>query len=183
MARDNYRDRIEDYQRYQDYRYDQQVFHRGLSERTTEVYQALGRRDHERAAWALRIPAAHMNRTSTRAVPDQPVVQTLASQTYALIRDIRESAYISSPLQSNWASGLEALPLIDCERAHERIVDFKAAFLSWKLKHRPGEDIWSIGDTKRWLFDSQVLLIECKIDRIRWILEAEIANIRPAACR
>ena len=174
MPRDNYTDRVEDYQRYQDYKYDQRVFQQELSSRTADVYNAISRRDYDRAAWALRIPGHLATSSGVETTFNEPVVQTLANQTSALIRDINESAYITTSLQTHWVAGLESLPHIDSKLALDRIVDFKIAFSAWKLANKPPQRIWDIGNTKTWLFESQVLLIECKIDRIRWILEAEI---------
>jgi len=178
MSRDNYRDRVDDYQGYQNYKYDQKVFQQDLSTRNAEVHDAIRRRDYDCAAWALRIPGHLAASRGLETSLNERAHQSLANQTLALIRDINESAYISRNLQTHWVAGLEMLPDIDSKHALNRIIDFKIAFSAWKLRNRPEENIWDIGDTKIWLFESQVLLIECKVDRIRWHLESELRHNR-----
>ena len=173
MSRDDYRQRVDNYQRYQDYKYDQKIFQQGLSQRNTQVHEALRARDYDSAAWALRIPGHHASSSRAITNQDNDQAQSLASQTQALIGDIKACTYLSEAVQSHWITGLQTLPEITRKSALNRIVDFKIAFSAWKLSNRPQENMWDIGNTKIWLFDSEMLLIECKIDRIRWLLEAE----------
>ena len=176
MSQDDYRQRVDDYQRYQDYKYDQRVLQQELSTQSTQVHDAIRRRDYDSAAWALRIPGHLATSSGIESCLDESDSQSLLNQVSALIRDINESAYISSNLQSHWKKGLEPLPDIGTKQALSRIVEFKIAFSAWKLNNRPVSSIWDIGDSKIWLFDSEVLLIDCKIDRIRWYLESEIRS-------
>ncbi len=178
MSIDNYREKVDDYHRYQDYKYDQRALQQELSLRRAEVYDAIRRQEYDRAAWALRIPGHLTAASGVEADLYEPQDHSLAKQTQALIRDINDSAYISNSLQSNWIAGLEALPEINTKDALDRIVDFKIAFSAWNLKNRPQENLWDVGNSKIWLFDSQILLIECKVDRIRWHLESELRNNR-----
>ena len=176
MSRDDYRQRVDDYQRYQDYKYDQRILQQELSTRSTQVHEALRRRDYDCASWALRIPGHLATSSGVESCIDEPENQSLINQISALVRDINESLYISGNLQSHWIKGLGLFADIDSNQALNRIIDFKIAFSAWKLNNRPEPSIWDIGDSKIWLFDSEVLLIECKIDRIRWYLESEVRN-------
>lgn len=178
MSRDAYEDRVDDYQRYQNYKYDQKVFQQGLSARNAQVHDAIRRRDYDSAAWALRIPLRRATSADLETSLNEPAHQSLANQVSALICDINESAYISKDLQTCWVAGLKMLPDIDSKTALSRIVDFKIAFSAWKLNNRPEENIWDMGNSRTWLFESQILLIECKVARIRWHLESELRNNR-----
>lgn len=144
--------------------------------RHAQIRDAIRRHEYE---WTLRIPAHHSRRSGVEAGLGGPACQTLANQTLALIRDIKQSAYIVKPLQVRWVAQFETLTKIDSKDALDIIIDFKISFSAWKLKNRPEEKTWDISNnSKIWLFDSQTLLIECKVDRIRWFLESEIRNYR-----
>ncbi len=174
MSRDDYWDKVDDDQRYADYKYDQTLFERDLSTRTTDVYDALGKGDHDAAAWALRIPGSPGQQTSGNYENTQPQRQTVSSELPLLISEISRSDYIDDYLKTHWIKGLQPITRLNRPAAHRRILDFKAAFAHWKVNNRPQENIWDISNNQRWLFDTEMLLIECKIDRIAWLLSRPV---------
>ncbi len=170
MSRDDYWDRVDDYQRYADYKYDQKIFEQDLGRRSSELYTALRKKDYNAAEWALGISKPSGGQAETQPENNQQSRQTVQSELPLLISEIRQSDYITDHIKAHWIKGLSPITWQDRNTAQRRIADFKAAFAGWKMNNRPQQDIWDIGNTQRWLFDTEMLLIECKIDRLVWLL-------------
>ena len=170
MSRDDYWDRVDDYQRYSDYKYDQKIFEQDLSSRSQELYTALRKQDHDAAEWVLRIPKSSAGQAQNRHKDNTQYQQTVESELPLLISEIRRSNYIADHIKEHWIKGLGPIIRLNRSTAHRRISDFKVAFGDWKVDNRPQQDIWDIGNTQRWLFDTEMLLIECKINRLAWLL-------------
>ena len=175
MSRDDYWDRVDDYQRYADNKYDQKIFEEGLSKRSSDVYDALKNNDHDAAAWSLGISRESGHRSKHQRTRLHKNTNVSADDEVAkLIFDIKNSEFIPVYLQLHWVKGLNVITTNTNDIGFKCIKEFKSVFIAWKKANRPQQSIWDLGDTKVSFYDCEMLLIECKIDRISWLLSTSI---------
>lgn len=171
MSDNDYWQMIKESKRREDSHYDKNLSAKDQLEITRDLTKAHEQRNEDKLRWMLNVPQTEVSDCNT-TIENKQVTLSLKAELAKLIENIHQSKRIPEQLIFRWNTRLISIVELEKSAAIRCITDFKVAFENWVKHNRPPENIRDIGNRKIRLFETEMLDIETKINRIKYILKS-----------